>query len=221
MRIGSWGPHGTGRDHRRHHRLFKGEIADQASPDGEGVFVTSLGASANGTFPLLGRLDLKTGATTRLWQAGADYFEVPMALGNEDGTSLITRREDKDTPPNYYLRPLTGGTPKVLTNFPDPAPQFAGVTKQTIPCSRADGVKLSGTLYLPASDDKGRDGPLPMLMWAYPEEFTDASVASQSLDYGNRFMRPAATSPLFLLTQGYAVLDGPSMPIIGANGAQL
>ncbi len=59
-----------------------------------------------------------------------------------------------------------------------------------------------------------------MLMWAYPAEFTDAAVAGQTVDTGNRFTRPGGISHLFLLTQGYAVLDDPAMPIIGANGAQ-
>ena len=75
--------------------------------------------------------------------------------------------------------------------------------------SRADGVNLSGTLYLPAGYDKAKDGPLPMLMWAYPTEFTDASVAGQVVDKTrNRFVRPQGISHLFLLTQGYAVFDG-------------
>jgi dipeptidyl aminopeptidase/acylaminoacyl peptidase len=57
-------------------------------------------------------------------------------------------------------------------------------------------------------------------MWAYPAEFTDAAVAGQVVDTANRFTRPGGISHLFLLTQGYAVLDDPSMPIIGAGGAQ-
>jgi D-methionine transport system ATP-binding protein len=81
-------------------------------------------------------------------------------------------------------------------------------------------VTLSGVLYLPAGYDKAKDGPLPMLMWAYPAEFTDAAVASQTVDEGNRFTRPGGISHLFLLTQGYAILDNPAFPIIGQNGAE-
>jgi dipeptidyl aminopeptidase/acylaminoacyl peptidase len=57
-------------------------------------------------------------------------------------------------------------------------------------------------------------------MWAYPAEFTDAAVAGQVVDTDNRFVRPGGSSHLFLLTQGYAVLDDPSMPIVGAEGAE-
>jgi dipeptidyl aminopeptidase/acylaminoacyl peptidase len=81
-------------------------------------------------------------------------------------------------------------------------------------------VTLSGVLYLPAGYDKAKDGPLPLLMWAYPAEFTDAAVASQTVDEGNRFTRPGGSSHLFLLTQGYAILDNPAFPIIGQNGAE-
>ena len=57
-------------------------------------------------------------------------------------------------------------------------------------------------------------------MWAYPAEFTDAAVAGQVVDTDNRFVRPGGSSHLFLLTQGYAVLDNPTMPIIGRDGAE-
>jgi dipeptidyl aminopeptidase/acylaminoacyl peptidase len=198
----------------------KGEEVLHFTPDGKGVFVTGAGASAQGEYPFVGVMDLATGKTTRQWQAAAPYYEVPVALADEAGKTVITRRESKDAPPNFYLQAVKGGKATALTRFADRAPQFAGVSKQTITYSRADGVKLSGTLYLPAGYDKTRDGPLPLLMWAYPEEFTDASVAGQTVDAGNRFTRPGGTSHLFLLTQGYAVLDGPSMPIIGVNGAE-
>src|SRR5690606_37552026 len=107
-----------------------------------------------------------------------------------------------------------------LTAFPDPAPQLAGVSCELITYTRDDGVELSGTLYLPAGYDKGRDGPLPLLMWAYPAEFTDAAVAGKVVDTYNRFVRPGGSSHLFLLTQGYAILDNPTMPIIGRDGAE-
>ena len=36
---------------------------------------------------------------------------------------------------------------------------------------REDGVKLTGTLYLPPGYNKDRDGALPCILWAYPREF--------------------------------------------------
>jgi dipeptidyl aminopeptidase/acylaminoacyl peptidase len=52
-------------------------------------------------------------------------------------------------------------------------------------------------------------------MWAYPFEYKSADAAGQVRDSPYRFVRPGWGSPLYLLTQGYAVLDNPSMPIVG------
>ncbi len=54
-----------------------------------------------------------------------------------------------------------------------------------------------------------------MLMWAYPREFTDADTASQISGSPYRFTRVSGPSHLLLLTQGYAIFDNPTMPIIG------
>lgn len=191
------------------------------TPDGRGLFLNSPGATREGEFPALARMELATGARSVLWQSARDRYEAVVALLDDAGTRFVTRSESKDSPPNLFVR-TTGrrGGVVALTNIPDPAPQFAGVTKRLITYKRADGVDLSGTLYLPAGYDAARDGPLPLVMWAYPTEFTDAAVAGQVVDTGNRFTRPGGSSHLFLLTQGYAVLDNPSMPIIGENGAE-
>jgi dipeptidyl aminopeptidase/acylaminoacyl peptidase len=188
--------------------------------DGRGVFIQGPGASREGEFPFLARMDLVTGETKRLWQAKAPHYEAIVGLLDDSGSRFLTRRESRLDPPNLFLRTLAGGEPVRLTNFPDPAPQLAGVTQQLVTYKRKDGVELSGTLYLPAGYDKERDGPLPLLMWAYPTEFTDPAVAGQVVDTQNRFTRPGGISHLFLLTQGYAILDDPKMPIVGANGAE-
>jgi dipeptidyl aminopeptidase/acylaminoacyl peptidase len=202
-------------------RNAEGEEVLHFTPDGKAVFITGDGASAKGEFPFVGRMDLADGKVTKLWEAQAPYYETPIALADEAGKSVITRRESAKDQPNYYVHAVAkGAKAKALTSFPDRAPQFAGVSKQTITYKRADGVTLSGVLYLPAGYDKAKDGPLPMLMWAYPAEFTDAAVASQTVDEGNRFTRPGGISHLFLLTQGYAILDNPAFPIIGQNGAE-
>ena len=190
----------------------------QFTSDGS-VLMTGEGASREGEHPFLSALDLKTGQSKILWQAKDPYYErVVSAL---DPEHVLTRRESRDDPPNYFVRTLSGGDPRALTRFPDPEPQFAQVQKQLIAYTRADGVPLSGTLYLPAGYDRKRDGPLPLLMWAYPAEFTDAAVAGQVVDTSKtRFYRPQGINPVFLVTQGYAVLDGPSFPIIGEKGAE-
>ena len=198
----------------------QGRQVIQFTVDGKGVYLSGSGASRDGEFPFLDRFDLATGAKTRLWQARAPYYEYVIGLLDDGAGRFLTRRESKAEVPNIFLRRRAGGAPRQLTAFTDPAPQFAGITKQLITYKRADGVELSGTLYLPAGYDAKRDGPLPLVMWAYPTEFTDAKIAAEVVGADNRFVRPGGSSHLFLLTQGYAVLDDPSMPIIGAGGAQ-
>jgi dipeptidyl aminopeptidase/acylaminoacyl peptidase len=74
-------------------------------------------------------------------------------------------------------------------------------------------VTLSGTIYLPPSYRQGQR--LPMFVWAYPQEFTNADAASQVVGSANTFTTVGGASHLLLLTQGYAIFDGPTMPIIG------
>jgi len=71
-------------------------------------------------------------------------------------------------------------------------------------------------LYPPPGYDAKRDGPLPTIMWAYPREFNSAEAAGQLRDSPNRFTSISPMSPLVWLSRGYAVLEGPSLPIIGS-----
>ena len=80
---------------------------------------------------------------------------------------------------------------------------------------RKDGVGLSGTLYLPPGYKQGER--LPMFIWAYPREFVDADAAGQVVGSPNRFTTISGASHLLLLTQGYAIFDGPTMPIVGTG----
>ena len=108
---------------------------------------------------------------------------------------------------------LAGGSSRKLTDFPDPTPQIRGVTKQLVKYEREDGVPLSATLYLPADYKEGTK--LPLIVWAYPIEFNDARTAGQVTASPSRFTRIGGSSHLTLLTQGYAIMDGATMPVIG------
>ena len=184
------------------------------SKDGRAAYLIGDGASPEGDRPFADKLDLATGKAARIFRSAAPYFEQPVAVLDANGRQLVTRQESVSEPPNYLLRDLTRKTAFRLTAFPDPAPQFAGVTKELIHYRRADGVELSATLYLPAGYDKSQ-GRLPFLFWAYPLEFKTASAAAQVAGSPYRFTRPTGISHLFVLTQGYAVLDNPTMPIVG------
>ena len=100
-----------------------------------------------------------------------------------------------------------------MTQFKDPAPQLTGLEKRLLKYHRADGVPLSGFLYLPPGYKPGTR--LPGVVWAYPLEFSDAGTAGQVRGSPNSFTRLTGDSPLFFLTQGYAVLMDATMPVIG------
>jgi dipeptidyl aminopeptidase/acylaminoacyl peptidase len=180
---------------------------------GDTVFLSGPGSSPDGDRPFLDRLDLKTGKAERLFRADEKTFESIVAPLDDGGKMLLTRYETPNDPPNYYVRDLTAKTKRAVTNFPDPAPQLHGVTKQFVTYKRKDGVELNATLYLPPGYRQGTR--LPVVMWAYPREFGDADSASQVTGSPYRFTTYTGPSQLFFLTQGYAVFDNPTMPIIG------
>ncbi len=191
-----------------------GEPVLLTTPDGRSAYLTGAGASPQGDQPFLDRIDLATGHTTRLWRSAAPNYEYVVRVLDASGRRALTRRESVREVPQYFVRELPGGGLHQLTQFADPAPQFAGVSKQLITYTRADGVLLSATLYLPAGYTAAQ-GPLPFLLWAYPQEFKTAAAAAQVVGSPYSFVRPTGPSELFLVTQGYGVLDGPTMPIIG------
>ncbi|MEO7647974.1 MAG: prolyl oligopeptidase family serine peptidase [Gemmatimonadaceae bacterium] len=184
------------------------------SADGRFAYLQGTGASAEGDRPFLDRIELGTGKTERLWRSAAPYYEQIVAVLDEAAARVVTQRESLQDPPNYFLRDVRSNRATQLTRFTDPAPQFASVEPKLITYRRDDGVQLSAKLYLPPGYTSAQ-GALPFVFWAYPEEFRSAAAAAQVVGSPYRFVRPAGTSHLFLLTQGYGVLDGPTMPIVG------
>lgn len=176
---------------------------------GERIYLSGQGASPAGEKPFLDRLDLATGQAERLFQASTSYENI-IAVLNDDGTKLLTRRESPTDPPNYFVR--TGSEAKPLTHFGNPMPQAAGVKKQLVTYKRADGVALSFTLYLPAEYKEGTK--LPSVMWAYPYEFSDAGTAGQVTGHDAQSF-PELTYHQLVVLDGYALIDNAAMPIVG------
>ena len=199
----------------------QGQYVALTSPDGAAIYLTGEGSSPQGDQPFLDRMELATSKTTRLWRSSGAQYESIVAVLDPAAARVVTRRETASEAPNYWLRNLRARmAPVQLTRFADPAPQFAGITGELITYRRADGVQLSAKLYLPPGYDKTRDGALPFFLWAYPEEFKSKEAAAQVRGSQHRFVRPGGSSHLFLLTQGYGVLDGPTMPIVGEGTAE-
>jgi dipeptidyl aminopeptidase/acylaminoacyl peptidase len=181
-----------------------------ARAHGGKVLLAGRGATPAGDRPFLDRYDIATGMTERRWRSGDGVYE---SVVDVIGAGMITRRESPDDPPNYFLRDAAAGASRQLTSFEDPTPELRGIRRELVTYERSDGVQLSATLYLPADHEPGTR--LPLLVWAYPIEFNDPATAGQVSGSPHRFTRIRGSSHLFLLTQGYAIMDAATMPVIG------
>src|SRR5439155_21108137 len=107
------------------------------------------------------------------------------------------------------------GPRRAIPHPPDPPPQLTGLTKRIRRHERADGVDLSGVLYLPPGHDVLRDGRLPLVIWAYPLDYGDSDTAGQVRSSDLSFTRLSAMDPVWFVLRGYAVLMDATMPVVG------
>jgi dipeptidyl aminopeptidase/acylaminoacyl peptidase len=181
---------------------------------GNSIFLSGVGAAPEGARPFIDRLDLTTLKTERMFQTTGRTYETVLAVLADDGSRILTRYESRNDPPNVYVRDLKSGTRRALTSYSDPAPQLKGIQKQLVTYKRNDGVELSATIITPPGWTPAQ-GPLPTLLWAYPREFTDPVNAGQVTGSADRYTSIGGASHLLFLTQGYAIIDDPTMPIVG------
>lgn len=202
-----------------HHQGAHGRRVIQQTSDGH-LLLAGEGASPAGVYPFLDRFDVDSGQTERLWQASGDTHESLERVLDTDGRVFVTRRQSQSEPPNHQLHRLGARRARALTEVEDWAPQFAEVQKRTLRYTRADGLPLTATLYLPPGHDPARDGPLPTVFWAYPSEYKSRHDAGQNQTPEHTFSRPHGSSVLMMLLAGYAVVDDPQIPIVGEGEAE-
>jgi dipeptidyl aminopeptidase/acylaminoacyl peptidase len=181
--------------------------------DKDWIYLHGTGASPQGDHPFLDRMDLKTLKKERLFQCADPAYASFLDFAGAARDKIFISSESKTEPPNYFLYDLKSKKKQALTDFKDPAPQLTKIRKELVKYKRDDGVDLSGTLYLPADYREGTR--LPVVIWAYPYEYSDASTAGQVRGSVNRFTFYRGTSQLFYVVAGYALLDNATMPVIG------
>jgi dipeptidyl aminopeptidase/acylaminoacyl peptidase len=181
---------------------------------GNSIYLTGTGATPEGARPFIDRLDLTTLKTERLFQTSGRTYEMVIGVLADDGSKILTRYESRTEPPNVYVRDLKTGDRRAMTNYQDPAPQLKGIQKQLVTYKRNDGVEMSATIITPPGWTPAQ-GPLPTLLWAYPREFVDPNMASQVTGSSDRYTSISGASHFLFLTQGYAIIDDPTMPIVG------
>jgi dipeptidyl aminopeptidase/acylaminoacyl peptidase len=195
-------------------KLPNGHVALVTNQQKNTIYFVGDGGSPEGDQPFIDSYDLEKNEIKRMWRSEAPYYERPLNFLDISTLTMITRRESVTEPPNYYIRNLKNDKIRQITKFPHPTPQLKDVQKELIRYDRDDGVTMTATLYLPPEYKSG-DGPLPLLMWAYPREFKSADAAGQVTTSPYRFVRVGWWASVLWLAAGYAVLDGPTMPIIG------
>ena len=196
-------------------RRLRGSGTEVVFQNGDNVFMTGVGSSPKGDRPFLDRFNIKTGAKERIFQTEDQTYEPVLALLSDDGSRFITRFETRTSPPQIAMRGREANSRRPMTSYADPAGPLQGVKSEMVTYTRKDGVQMRATIYTPPgwTPDKGR---LPALLWAYPQEFTDPEMASQVTGSQFRFTTPTwGNAHLLFLTQGYAVIDDPKMPIVG------
>ncbi|GLT42638.1 hypothetical protein SLA2020_166280 [Shorea laevis] len=192
--------------------------------EGTYVLLNGNGATPEGNIPFLDLFNINTGSKERIWESDKEkYYETVVALmsDQENGVlhinelKILTSKESKTENTQYYIQSWPDKKPCQITNFPHPYPQLASLQKEMIRYQRKDGVQLTATLYLPPGYDPSKDGPLPCLVWSYPGEFKSKDAAGQVRGSPNEFAGIGPTSALLWLARRFAILSGPTIPIIG------
>ncbi len=181
------------------------------------MYLIGDGFTKDGQYPFIDEFNLKTGKTKRLYQSSLqDKKETIYSIEDfKNGVALVSL-QSKNEYPNYYFRNIKKRiAPQQITFNKNPFEAIANVHKEVLRYKRADGVDLSGTLYLPVGYDMNKKEKIPLLVWAYPQEFKDRNSAGQSNKNPNQFTFPSYGSFIYWVTKGYAVLDDASFPIIG------
>ncbi|MEO1621405.1 MAG: prolyl oligopeptidase family serine peptidase, partial [Cyanobacteria bacterium J06632_3] len=191
---------------------------------GDAVYFAGRGDTDKGRRPFLDLRTLNSDKTERLFRCDPGRFEMFTAFV-EDEEHFVLRSESETEVPNYYLATLGESieaaegeatralTRRPITQFEDPTPQLRQIEKRIVRYEREDGVPLSFHLHLPPNYEPGK--PVPTVLYAYPEEFSNAATAGQVRGSSHRFMRIWGPSHLYFLLKGYAVLDQTSMPMLG------
>ena len=188
----------------------------------DNIYMFGDGFTANGQFPFIDELNLKTLSKKRVYTSPyTDKVEDLYSFIDIKKGTVLTRMESPTEYPNYYIQNINNKkAPTPLTFFDNPFKSIANIHKEVISYKRNDGVELTGTLYLPADYDRTKKEKLPMIMWAYPTEYKDKSSAGQNTANPNSFTFLSYGNPIYWVTRGYAVLDDAAFPIVGEGDTE-
>src|SRR5262249_33085544 len=140
-----------------------------------------------------------------------------------DAKTFLTWHQSPVDPPNASKRTLGGSvdapagealfasTSVAVTHIPDPTPAGRDLKKRLVKYQPAGGLCLSFTLYTPPGYKEGTR--VPTILYAYPLDYADASMAGQVV--GSQQTFTTLRGYRLLLLSGYAIIDNASFPIVG------
>jgi dipeptidyl aminopeptidase/acylaminoacyl peptidase len=163
------------------------------------------------------RVDIRTGAKTRVFEGARDASESVGTPLDDEFTKAIVVRESPTEVPNSYLRDLKTGTMTRLTNNTDPTPEHTRAIRKRVTVTRPDGISFVVKVTLPADYKEGTR--LPGMFWLYPYEYTSQQEYDRTLrtEDINQYPNGGTRTIEYLVTQGYAVANF-NPPVIGESG---
>ena len=176
-------------------------------------YINNKGATPEGNFPYLAKQNLITKEKEILFKCRAGYHETISCFAGEGFDKIVISSQNKETPANYFFVDLKTGKRERITDYQNPYPEISNLKKELVTYPRKDGIQLSGDLYLPADYEEGTR--LPLIITAYPQEFTSSSTAGQINSSPNTFTRLWGASVKYMALSGYAVLARAAIPIVG------
>ena len=163
------------------------------------------------------RVEIKTGAKTRIFNGAADAVETVNAALDDDFSKAIVTRETPKEVADAYLRDMKAGTMTKLTANKDYTPEFTNAIRKRITVTRPDGFHFIVKLTLPADYKAGTR--LPAMFWFYPYEYTEQANYDRTLrnENVNAFPNGGPRAIEYLTQIGYAVANF-DPPIVGQDG---
>jgi dipeptidyl aminopeptidase/acylaminoacyl peptidase len=199
-----------------------GYLVHKRTANGEPVFIkqgnevyylNNRGSTPKGNFPYLARQNLITKEKEILFKCREGWHETVSCFIGKQADKIAISSQNKEIPSNYFFVDLETGDRKKITDYQNPYPEISGLEKELVKYTRADGIPLSGDLYLPVDYKEGTR--VPLIISAYPQEFTSIATAGQTNSSPNTFTTLYGASIRYMALCGYAVLNRASIPIVG------
>ncbi len=184
--------------------------------DNQSIFLVGRGATPEGYRPFLNRFNFSTLEKREIFRSSDKTFESFLTFVDEtDFTSFLTSYETNRISPRIMLNTIGATETKKELLYADTNPFeiMSKLKKEVIKYKRNDGVELSGVLYYPLDYEVGKK--YPMVMEAYPLEYTDAATAGQVRSTPYKFETPFRADAVYFALRGYAYLQDAQIPIIG------